>query len=62
MAPISYIIHLMLGEIIVGSAYGENQPAANASVTSGAMSILIAQQVMMVALIAALATVSATSN
>nr|WP_297769855.1 hypothetical protein [uncultured Butyrivibrio sp.] len=46
----------------MGSAYGENQPAANASVTSGAMSILIAQQVMMVALIAALATVSATSN
>ena len=55
-------IKLMLGTMIVGTVYGENQPAANASVTSGAISILIAQQVMMVALIAALATVSATSN
>lgn len=53
---------LMLGTMIVGTVYGENQPAANASVTSGAISILIAQQVMMVTLIAAMATISATSN
>ena len=42
---------LMLGAIIVGSAYGENLTAANASVTSGAISILIAQQVMMMVII-----------
>jgi hypothetical protein len=53
---------LMLGAMIVASAYGEDRSTANAAVANGALSIIIAQQAAMLAVIAATSASAAASS
>ena len=53
---------LMIGAMIVSSAYAEDTTVANASVASGALSLLIAQQAAVMAVIASTSAAAASSS
>ena len=53
---------LMLGTMVVSGAYADDSEAVNATVTSGALATVIAQQMMFIAIMAASASITATSS
>lgn len=62
MLDMSQQTKLMLGAMVVASVYNENLNTANTSVTNGALSILIAEQAVLVAIISASAVAVVSSS
>ncbi len=62
MLDMSKQTRLMISAMIVSSAFGEDNTVANASVASGALSLLIAEQAAVMAVIASTTAAAATSS